>query len=230
MKADRKSIEVIMKSGLIPHSLERLKKRTVRGEKEGGEKEGVSMREKMLILRVIEKVLQRRGFDGETEELGRVADEIENECIEEIERIEEEEERGGTMEEERERELDEWIEMKRLAGSVSTMVVVKKRKGKMMTSKRMIEEAEERMKNAEERMKQAEEKQRNAEEEKRKAVGEKQSLEKKFSPIIPILQETGILTSLGGPITSLSSLSVTFSNPAMIKAENNMIIHHGDYG
>ena len=105
MKGDRKSVEVIMKSVFIPHSLERLKKRTVRGEnEEGGETEGVSMREKTLILRVIEKVLQRRGFDGGTEELGRIADKIEDECIEEIERIEEEEERRGRMEEEEERE------------------------------------------------------------------------------------------------------------------------------
>ena len=123
MKNDRKAVDVIMKSGFIPHSIERLKKKTVRGEgEEGGETEGVSMREKTLLLRVIEKIVERRRWEGETEELERIADEIENECIKEIERIEEEEERRGEIEEERESELDEWIELKGVARSVSHIV------------------------------------------------------------------------------------------------------------
>ena len=58
-------------------------------------------------------------------------------------------------------------------------------------------------------------------EEKRKAEEERKIFE---DEMISILQQNGILTRLT-PITSLSSLSLTFSNPAMLKAENNMIIH-----
>ena len=213
MKRDRKDVGVIMKSGFITHSMERLKKRTVRGEsEEGGDNEGVTIREKTLLLTVIEMIMQRRGFDGDIGEMGRIADEIENECIEEIEKIREEEERRGGLEEEKERELDEWIEMKRLAGSISTLLVVKKRKGKMMTTQRMIEEMEERMKRTEEEKKNAIQK---AEEEKKRVEEE----------MIRVLQQNGIPTEHTS-LSSLSSLPLSFSAASKLKIENNLIVRN----
>ena len=55
MKKDRKTIEVIIKSGFITHSIERLKKKTLRRvNTERVEREGVSVREKTTLLTVIE--------------------------------------------------------------------------------------------------------------------------------------------------------------------------------
>ena len=76
-----------------------------------------------------------------------------------------------------------------------------------------------------------EEEKKRVEEERKKLAVENQALqaqiqrqtqqkreEKKAAPVIL------------PPITSLSSLSLTFSNTAKMKSENNMIIHHGGHG
>ena len=101
MKRDRKIIDVIVKSGFITHSIARLKKTTIRGEREEGENnEGVTLREKILLLTVIEIMMQRKGWDGSEEEIGRISDDIENECIEHIESMQETEEKRGRIEDE----------------------------------------------------------------------------------------------------------------------------------
>ena len=88
MKKDRNDLGVMMKRAFLTHAIERLKQKTILevGE-EGGDREGVSLREKTLLLGVIENIIQRSGWDGETEELGRIADGIENECIQDYKRL-----------------------------------------------------------------------------------------------------------------------------------------------
>ena len=87
---------------------------------------------------------------------------------------------------------------------------------KVLEEKRRVEEekkrVEERMKTVEEENIRLKDEKKKAEEEKKKKAEEEET--KNDGVILP-------------PITSLSSLSLTFSNPIRMKRENNMIIHQG---
>ena len=103
-----------------------MKKKTLRGcGGDDGDREGVSVREKRLLLAVIEKVIRRRGWEGNEEGLGRLADEIEKEANDRIEELRGEEEAKGRLEEEEEKEMDDWDELGKIAGIVSHMTLQK---------------------------------------------------------------------------------------------------------
>ena len=81
MKRDPKSAEVIGSSGIMEHCMRELEKRTIVecSKKSSRREEGVSIREKTLMMSIMKMVVRRRQGQGDEEQLGKIADEIENE-------------------------------------------------------------------------------------------------------------------------------------------------------
>ena len=126
----------------------------------------------------------------------------------------------------------EKVDFKGMSEEMKTAVInyqasMNKLKRAGVTAKVNGERMAERLKRAEEEKRVMEERAKKAEEEKKRIEEENRRLKEEFSPLVPVLQAKGIITSLGGQVTSLSSLPLSFSNSAKMKIENNLIIRNG---